>query len=59
MQGGNFPGVLTRTRPVRSLTDLKGARGTLIMFICNHCPYVKASIDRIVADALSWERKLA
>ncbi len=25
--------------------------GTLIMFICNHCPYVKAVIDRIVRDA--------
>ena len=34
-----------------SLSDLKGARGTLIMFICNHCPYVKAVIDRIVRDA--------
>ena len=34
-----------------SLADLKGARGTLIMFICNHCPYVEASIDRAIADA--------
>lgn len=25
----------------RSLQDLRGARGTLVMFICNHCPYVK------------------
>ncbi|MEP3667563.1 MAG: redoxin domain-containing protein, partial [Roseibium sp.] len=23
-----------------SLTDIRGARGTLVMFICNHCPYV-------------------
>jgi len=28
-----------------------GAKGSLVVFICNHCPYVKASIDRIVAEA--------
>lgn len=33
-----------------TLEDVKGARGTLIMFICNHCPYVKSIIDRIVRD---------
>ena len=32
-----------------SLVDVRGPNGTLIVFICNHCPYVKASIDRIVA----------
>ena len=32
------------------LNDFKGENGTLIMFICNHCPYVKAIIDDIVAD---------
>ena len=34
-----------------SLVDVRGPNGTLIVFICNHCPYVKASIDRIVAEA--------
>ncbi|WP_238366056.1 thioredoxin family protein [Mesobacterium pallidum] len=34
-----------------SLTDVRGPRGTLIMFICNHCPYVLAVIDRITRDA--------
>lgn len=34
-----------------SLADIKGARGTLVVFICNHCPYVKAVIDRLVRDA--------
>jgi peroxiredoxin len=34
-----------------SLADLKGKRGTLVMFICNHCPYVQAVIDRAVRDA--------
>ena len=31
-----------------SLDDVKGENGTVIMFICNHCPYVKAIIDRLV-----------
>jgi peroxiredoxin len=34
-----------------SLADLKGERGTVVMFICNHCPYVQAVIDRLAADA--------
>lgn len=34
-----------------TLSDVRGERATLIMFICNHCPYVKAAIDRIVSDA--------
>jgi peroxiredoxin len=34
-----------------TLDDLKGENGTLVMFICNHCPYVKSVIDRIVRDA--------
>lgn len=35
---------------VWSLDDVRGERGTLIMFICNHCPYVKSAIKRIVDD---------
>jgi peroxiredoxin len=34
-----------------SLADLEGEHGTVVMFICNHCPYVVAMIDRAVADA--------
>jgi peroxiredoxin len=34
-----------------SLADLKGEHGTVVMFICNHCPYVVAMIDRAVKDA--------
>ena len=33
-----------------SLDNVKGKNGTLIMFICNHCPYVKAVIKDIVKD---------
>jgi len=34
-----------------SLDDIRGENGTLIMFICNHCPYVKAVIKDIAQDA--------
>ena len=34
-----------------SLNEVKGENGTLIMFICKHCPYVKAVIKDIVQDA--------
>ena len=33
-----------------SLEDVRGPNGTLVMFICNHCPYVKSVISRIVRD---------
>ena len=34
-----------------SLSDITGKNGTVIVFICNHCPYVLAVIDRLAADA--------
>ena len=33
------------------LDDVAGENGSVIVFICNHCPYVKGVIDRLVADA--------
>jgi peroxiredoxin len=42
-----LPGVDGR---VWTLGDVRGERGTLVMFICNHCPYVKAVVERIVRD---------
>jgi len=33
-----------------SLASARGPNGLLVMFICNHCPYVKAVLDRIVRD---------
>ena len=33
-----------------SLNNIKGEKATLIMFICNHCPYVKAIISDLVID---------
>jgi len=43
----SLPGIDGKTY---SLADITGEKATLIMFICNHCPYVKSIIDRIVAD---------
>ena len=39
-----------------SLEDIKGDNGTLIMFICNHCPYVKAVIKEVVKDSKELEK---
>lgn len=36
---------------VRTLAEIAGPKGTLVMFICNHCPYVQAVMDRILRDA--------
>jgi peroxiredoxin len=43
----NLPGVDGRDW---SMADCMGERGLLVMFICNHCPYVKAILDRLVRD---------
>ena len=45
----NFNLLSTENKKV-SLDEVKGKNGTLIMFICNHCPYVKAVIEDIVQD---------
>ncbi|MCA1908693.1 MAG: thioredoxin family protein [Magnetospirillum sp.] len=33
-----------------SLSQVRGPKATLVMFICNHCPYVQAVVDRLVRD---------
>ncbi|GAB4299993.1 MAG: thioredoxin family protein [Methylophaga sp.] len=33
-----------------TLEDCRGENGLLVMFICNHCPYVQAVMDRLVRD---------
>jgi len=38
------------------LRDIRGVNGTLVMFICNHCPYVKGVIDLIVQDARELQK---
>jgi len=43
----SLPGVDGKTY---TLSQARGPNGLLIMFICNHCPYVKAVRDRIIRD---------
>jgi len=50
----NFNLISTENKKI-SLEDVQGTNGTLIMFICNHCPYVKAVIKDIVDDVKSLE----
>jgi peroxiredoxin len=38
-------------------TDIAGKNGTVVVFICNHCPYVKAVVDRLVADARALQHE--
>ena len=33
-----------------NIESIKGANGLVVMFICNHCPYVKAIMSRLVRD---------
>ena len=44
----SLPGTDGKTYTLR---DVRGPNGLLVMFICNHCPYVKAVRDRILRDA--------
>lgn len=44
----SLPGVDGR---IWSLSECRGEKGLLVMFICNHCPYVKSVRERIVRDA--------
>ena len=46
----NFALLSTENKKV-SLDNIRGENGTLVMFICNHCPYVKAVIKDIAQDA--------
>jgi peroxiredoxin len=39
-----------------TLDDCRGENGLLVMFICNHCPYVQAILDRLVRDATELKR---
>jgi peroxiredoxin len=43
----SLPGVDGKTW---TLANSRGERGLLVMFICNHCPYVKAVLERIIRD---------
>jgi len=47
----------TLTGEQKSLTDLKGSQGTLVMFICNHCPYVIHIKDQLIDIAKSYAKR--
>ena len=53
-QAKDFSLLSTKNKKI-SLNDVKGKNGTLIMFICNHCPYVQAVISAIIQDAIFFE----
>lgn len=40
-----------------SLDNVRGPNGALVMFICNHCPYVKAITGRLVRDVMELQAK--
>ncbi|MBW5290777.1 MAG: Alkyl hydroperoxide reductase and/or thiol-specific antioxidant family (AhpC/TSA) protein [Candidatus Ruthia sp. Asou_11_S2] len=41
---------------MHNLKSCQGENGLLLMFICNHCPYVKAIIDRIIRDTKALKK---
>ena len=47
----NFSLYDTTTGQIKNLDDLKGEKATIVMFICNHCPYVKHIQTQIVQVA--------
>jgi len=49
----NLPGVDGKNW---SLKDCAGPHGLLVMFICNHCPYVIAIRERMIRDALELQK---
>ena len=51
----NFSLKSTENKNIK-LSDIKGSAGTLIIFICNHCPYVKAVISEIVETSKELQK---
>jgi len=51
--GSSAPGFHLPATDARAyaLADIRGVNGTLVAFICNHCPYVQAIRERLVRDA--------
>lgn len=49
----NLPGVDGKTY---NLANARGENGMLVVFMCNHCPYVKAVLDKIIRDAAELKK---
>lgn len=47
----------TRSGKKRSLSDLKSDKATVVMFLCNHCPYVKLIQNKLVHVAKDYQQK--
>jgi peroxiredoxin len=45
------------SRQMRSLAELKGTQGTLVIFMCNHCPFVVHVMDEVVRIADAYKPK--
>lgn len=41
---------------MHALANVRGPKGTVVAFICNHCPYVKAIVGRLADEAKALER---
>lgn len=52
----SLPGIDGETH---NLIDLRGSEGTLIIFMCNHCPYVRAKVDDMVGLHKKFQDKVA
>jgi len=50
----SLPGVDGKTY---TLADIKGENGTLIIFMCNHCPYVLAILERLIVDVAALQAR--
>ena len=50
----SLPGVDGKTY---TLDDVKGENGTLVVFMCNHCPYVLAVLERLIRDVKDLQTK--
>lgn len=53
----NFELLDTKNDKVCSLTELKSAKATVIMFICNHCPYVKHIQTELIRLSKDYQTK--
>src|SRR5690625_1408089 len=56
-QAPDFTLVEPRTGKIVSFDDFSDAKGLLVMFICNHCPYVKLIKEELVRYSEEYEDK--
>jgi peroxiredoxin len=53
----NFSLIDTKDDTIKSLSELKGDTGTLVMFICNHCPFVIHVNEQLVQLANDYKSR--